>query len=63
MADTEYTGLTVTLRKTDEGSHYVAGVEADGAWVPLTSIPAGELEQRVIEAAAVAAAEKAAAKK
>lgn len=62
MADTEYTGLTVTLRKTDQGDHYVAGVEADGVFVRLAAIPAPEFEQRVVEAAAAAAALKSATK-
>lgn len=63
MAESDYAKLEVGMRKTAQGDHYTVFVTADGAEVPLTSIPSGEFEQRVVEAAAVAAAEKAASKK
>ena len=58
MAEDLYEKLPVTLRKTAQGDHYEAGVEADGVFVSLGAIKASDFESRVAEAERAAADEK-----
>jgi len=46
-----YTVSTLTVRKTDEGSHYVFEATVQGARFVLGSFPSGEFEQRIADAA------------
>lgn len=51
MADeTQYDGLTVSVRKTASGDHYQAFVNVNGVDLPLAGVQAGDFEASLADA-------------
>ena len=52
----DFSGLTVDVKQTPEGSHYQVGVTVNGAFFPFGVFTATEVEARLHEAEQAAAA-------
>lgn len=50
------TTFDVVVRQTPDGSHYEAGIDYNGAWLPLNYFAATDVDSRVQAAAADSAA-------
>lgn len=51
-ANSQFDGLTVSVKKTDAGDSYVAFVTVNGVEFPLSSVKAGGFDQDLQEAQA-----------